>query len=49
MLVKEPKQSDYTIPKLIRELKLGVAYHAQRRDYTIPKLIRELKLIRRYY
>ena len=33
----------YTIPKLIRELKLRRATPANRVHYTIPKLIRELK------
>ena len=34
---------NYTIPKLIRELKRGLLCGVSRADYTIPKLIRELK------
>ena len=34
---------DYTIPKLIRELKLVKLFHLAVFYYTIPKLIRELK------
>ena len=33
----------YTIPKLIRELKLRRGRRLCSADYTIPKLIRELK------
>ena len=34
---------DYTIPKLIRELKLSRGAVVVQDYYTIPKLIRELK------
>ena len=34
---------NYTIPKLIRELKPNPASTSVVADYTIPKLIRELK------
>ena len=34
---------DYTIPKLIRELKPQVFASSKHKNYTIPKLIRELK------